>query len=103
MKSKTKEVTQFTPGPWRVDHNRYDNEWRVYTDEKNGGVPVINSLFRGKDAEADARLISACPTMLDALQDAYDLFASKESLSADAVEVWNKIDLAIKKAVGEDK
>jgi hypothetical protein len=46
--------TTHLPLPWRVDFNRYDQEYRVYT---SGSVPVINSMFRGKEAKADAELI----------------------------------------------
>ena len=48
-----------TPGPWRADLNRYDNEWRVYSDGKM--CPVINSLFKPESdiGQANARLIAA--------------------------------------------
>jgi len=61
-------VTKHTPGPWRVDFNKYDSQWRVYTDGEQSH-PVINSLFKptGYQGEADARLIAAAPQLLEAL------------------------------------
>lgn len=60
-----------SPTPWRVDHNKYDGEWRVYCGSDEGSLPpVINSLFRGKDGEADARHIVHCVNNHDDLVDA---------------------------------
>lgn len=68
--TKDTRQAQHTPGPWRVDHNRYDNEWRVYQVD---GPPIINSLFHsGEESKANARLIAEAPNMLKALRDLVD-------------------------------
>jgi len=61
-------MSQYVKGPWRVDLNRYDDEYRVYTDNKVvGPCPVINSLFhaKGKKGREIATLISASPDLLE--------------------------------------
>jgi hypothetical protein len=70
-KTKTERAIGHTPGPWRVDLNQYDNEYRVYADGEEK-CPVINSLFKAKGeiGLANARLIAAAPDLLEALEDA---------------------------------
>jgi hypothetical protein len=57
-------MMKHSPTPWRVDYNRYDDEWRVYQQD---GPPVINSLFLGKDGEGDAAYIVKCVNLHEAL------------------------------------
>lgn len=67
-------MTQYTPGPWRVECGDDPEDWpnyfpRVVTD----GYSIIGTegMYGDRDVDlANARLIAAAPTMLDALKDA---------------------------------
>lgn len=92
--------TKHTPGPWHVvpygDGNALvictepDGNWRICflatPGDSSGAWETIN---------ADARLISAAPEMLEALKQARDLFEDDEGIS-------RVIDAAISKATGGD-
>ena len=55
---------QATKRPWRVDYNQYDQQYRVYDAS---GTPVVNAMFRGKDAKADCETIVAAVNERDAV------------------------------------
>lgn len=67
-----------TPGPWRVQQETESSfgsrdkqvHWRIYSDAKLGRSPFVCQVPHHScgPKEADARLIAAAPTMLDALE-----------------------------------
>lgn len=91
--------TPHMPLPWHVDLNRYDGEYRVYTAD---GVPVINSLFKGKEAKGDAELIVRACNSHEALVEACQtlLNAYDEQVTPSVME-WRAIEAALKLARGE--
>ena len=83
----------FTPGPWYVD--AYKNVMA------QGGLVAFPGIGAGFDQEANARLISAAPELLDALTQ----WANAER-AGDAEELTNarnSRDAAIAKATGGDQ
>lgn len=61
----TESTQGHTPGPWRTHQTEASKQWYVETDDAY--EDTIASTF-GTDAEANARLISAAPEMLEALR-----------------------------------
>jgi len=70
-------MSKHTPGPWEVYHNGYHDTWSV-----EGGGDIVADLWRlaeethnrhphfEDDCEANARLISAAPDLLQACEGA---------------------------------
>ncbi len=76
--------------PWRVDFNKYDQQYRVYS----GYVPVINAMFHA-DEPADAALIVRAVNHADKLAGALrnalnmiDPFAWDKSKEAAILEAY---------------
>ena len=64
MTSIQKPPAAHTPSPWRIGDE--DHIWRIYGP---GDGDVIGELeYIGGNAEANARLIAAAPTLLAALE-----------------------------------
>lgn len=55
---------QHTPGPWKFGFESVDPEWAIVTHGQGLVVANVNSDMR---QEANARLISAAPELLEAL------------------------------------
>jgi len=92
-----------TPGEWYVGHDEVGQGLLVFSPE---GAAVANCGFRHgtkrSEAEANARLISAAPDLLKALE------AVRQSILDDARPMTNrqhdaivKADTAIRKARGQ--
>jgi hypothetical protein len=81
-----------TPAPWKVK-NGID---RIYIEDSNG-EEVAQITNRGfYNTEANAKLISASPKMIDALIDALELIAGDSNVSH--FDTVDKIKSAIEKA-----
>lgn len=66
-------MTEHTPGPWRaVDVSQTYPEWQIVTDEYEcqyiADVMPVDLALNIADTEANARLISAAPDLLAALE-----------------------------------
>jgi hypothetical protein len=100
-----------TPGPWEIDRNQGDDEFRhcgITTVAKNdhGGHETIATVsmtppwdvetydwcILPENAEANARLIAAAPEMLAALKGI--------SSRWDDEDAWEAVEAAIAKATG---
>ena len=91
---------QYTPGPWKYTISKNSGRHQI-SDAKCGGQ-VCAIWSRGKDiTEANARLITAAPEMLDALimVKKYGHSGYVEGSKSD-IEFWFKIDRTIEKATG---
>lgn len=72
-------MSEHTPGPWFVDPNQANQAWTdsiaICHDDGVAVPPVIAHTTRGwkpGEAEANARLIAACPTMFDFIKSRAD-------------------------------
>ena len=72
--NETKQETTHTPGPWEVmRHGAGETDDMTIREDKTGGQYVaLVQVFEDPDfaprARANARLIAAAPTMLEALE-----------------------------------
>lgn len=91
-------MKNYTPGPWSV------------TIFESGGKPIVQrgdsggfqvSGFCTKTQNADARLISAAPDLLEALEDAVSWFCQLDDWSGVGDPNIGKYKAAIAKAKGE--
>lgn len=111
MSSTTKAA--HTPGPWRVDSLA---KVRSQLDDGNGLVADVGDgrYQSRRDIElchANARLISAAPEMLEALEAAYKLFAKNHALSrfdwgssalrAEDIRELNELPLQLRAAIAK--
>jgi hypothetical protein len=92
-----------TPGPWSAQPSELgpdDKPFHWYVVAGNGRYdPAIVSTWPGSvDPERDARLISAAPDMLEALE---GLVASVRGVGPKDGKVLARADAAIAKARGE--
>ncbi len=59
-------TAKYTPGPWRVEH-----DYKPYIIHGNGADQIVCSIVGlaagSKHADANARLVSAAPQLLEAL------------------------------------
>lgn len=92
-----------TKGPWRVSekvgdfiHIRHDNNEKGAMSLNLAHITARASW--SKEAEANARLISAAPDLLEALQDALHAYDKHSEHSQ-----WDFARAAISKALGETK
>ena len=104
MENKNK----FTPGPWSVGFGivekgkEFPNDWKRCGITKQEGSPfiaVVDFEERGMakdEQQANARLISACPDMLEALQIAWSFLLG---CGAGESETFSVIHRAISKAL----
>lgn len=89
-------MSKHTPGPWEVYHDKYYDVWSV-----EGGGDVVADLWRldeethnrhphfEDDCEANARLISALPDLLEACERAEKLISAILSFYGQGLEVIN--------------
>lgn len=101
-------MTQFkgTPGPWRVSEKRGDLIDIRHENNELGAMSlnlaqVVARQSWLKEAEANARLISAAPELLEALSVTLDEIG--HWLSQQKPELREKLVLVINKATGETK
>lgn len=95
--------TQHTPTPWYLPNGEDKNQFGTYRIAEQPGqsaahltnIALVGSL---EDAAFIVRAVNSHEALLEACQEAYDLLASKETLSAEAVEVWGHLQLAISQA-----
>lgn len=62
--------TKWTHGPWRSEPSQYDGEFVITGSNEHGGtiLPVLGRTHNFPlNAEANARLIAAAPSLFDAL------------------------------------
>lgn len=93
-----------TPGPWRVSEKRGD---LIDIRHNGNGIGAISLNLAHvvarqswlKEAEANAKLIAAAPELLKALQET--IHEVGHWLSTQKPELKEKIESAIKKALGE--
>lgn len=94
-----------TPGPWEMKKVKGDQEWFVFQKgslKKFAGgsirTPVADEIFN----RHNARLISAAPELLEALQLAEKAMAEGRNVTyPEWYGVMNKARVAISKALGE--
>jgi len=101
---KTKDGGSHTPGPWEV--RELSGALWVYPVAGHGTGWVGDSYMSvcmGSDhgAEANARLVAAAPTMLDALLSTRDSLQAMADEGIIAEGSWPTIDAAISKATGD--
>lgn len=93
-----------TPGPWTIEENAIisANKWLIPPDKYGPGVRQkiidLTGAMGGDNTDADARLISAAPDMLEALQAIVAL--SQDQGRANLPMCANMARAAIAKATG---
>ena len=88
-----KKTAGHTPGPWRVIEQ--DDEMVISSDTSTDDVATV---FGGDSIEANAKLIAAAPSLLEALKGMLE-WARRVKQSNPGLEVLNAI-IAIDKAEG---
>jgi type VI protein secretion system component VasF len=83
-------TTQHTPAPWRIQFNSVSDEYRMLDDDND------QIEFSREQGRANARLISAAPDLLAALEELC-LAPNKHRPE----EYWEAARAAIAKAKGE--
>ena len=88
-------VMQHTPGPWACFYKHKYDEWQVTVPMSCSSMKLalFNDGVRSENPEADARLISAAPDLLVALQRVI-------AISDRDHDAWDAAKAAITKAVG---
>lgn len=91
--------TPYTTGPWEYGENpkgSYSNSMVVRPlGEFPHGAWIADVGSGHGESQANARLIAASPTMLEALRAVYDWQAGSEALP---LELWTMLRAAISKA-----
>lgn len=85
-----------TPGPWECFYKQKYDEWHVSVPLAEGSMmkwALFDDGVRSENPEADARLISAAPELLAALQEVVKISDRKH-------DAWDKARAAIAKALG---
>lgn len=115
-------MSAHTPGPWKArfsESGGYDcmtHAWWVMAgirtvadlDLGSYGQPRCHFEFRSPEAEANARLIAAAPTLLDAARLSEQNYArtqhgNPELMGDDEHEAWTALRAAIAKAEGREQ
>ena len=81
-------MAQHTPGPWTVYHDDEGVEIRAHDD-------LMGTIINGKEMDANALLIEACPDLLAVAKLAQSLLSEEYG---DSYEVLKRLDAAIAKA-----
>lgn len=97
-------MTKHTPGPW-IARQYVSGHWEICEDATAKPLAKVE-----KSNPSNARLISACPEMLEALKEALKLWRDCRSLelagvqfkSGPANKYYEKIRAAIAKAEGRE-
>ena len=95
IKSKEKQMSKHTPGPWKITHTAL-NGYRV-SDSTGWGVAVV---LKDVNDKANARLIAAAPQMLEALEMADELI---DQLIIDNTDNYAKERAKIRAAIAAAK
>ena len=80
----TQDKPKHTSGPWRISLDSRTGA-NIISDKEGEIVARINKLTDSRKLEYDARLISAAPVMLEALQAVADSMRGSDSLLAQQV------------------
>jgi hypothetical protein len=107
--SKTRLMSKYTPGPWRIAGSTYGERWIVDSESPKTGkqnlIAMLQDHWKGNangDMDANANLIAAAPLMLEALEMADELIDQLIIDNTDNhAEERAKIRAAIKAAKGE--
>ena len=106
--SMTQKKTNHTPGPWYIADKdtaaMLNSTWAVYAENEDGSKTVVANVWQTDSTvlhtkhdattEANAWLIAAAPTMLEAL---YELYKT-----SDVLDRYQIIRKAIHLATGQD-
>lgn len=104
-------LNKFTPGPWEVKHSESKPAYNVIGTVLGSkykiarcpyiitGDPVIDEREM-KESEANARLIAAARTMIEALQNLYNIVKYDEQ-NQDLTDALHGAYIAIQKATKE--
>lgn len=83
---QTTQEPKHTSGPWRISLDSRTGA-NIISDKEGEIVARINKLTDSRKLEYDARLISAAPVMLEALQAVADSMIGSDSFIARQVRV----------------
>ena len=86
MIQQTAQEPKHTIGPWRISLDSRTGA-NIISDKEGEVVARINRLTDSRKLEYDARLISAAPVMLEALQAVADSMIGSDSFIARQVRV----------------
>ena len=101
-------MSKHTPGPWFAAQPDHCNGWWIVSADEEG-FDCIDDSGDGGFSEANARLISAAPDLLKALEEADEWIGEYISqmrsytVSDKAKEFRKKLHSAIAKATGEQQ
>lgn len=98
-------MTKHTPGPWYIESEGNPvTKWISSKEDETGPVCVVFSRNGGKPSvvDANARLITAAPEMLDALRSMLKAFNVPEIDSIVALSAVEKARAVVEKATGQD-
>jgi hypothetical protein len=76
-------MSKHSPGPWAIEYDEVDEDWRIVSEPRNGYVAAISyyehdeddtpeDLATVEEVKANASLIAAAPDLLEALEMALD-------------------------------
>ena len=85
-------MAEHTPGPWTVEYDDDGVEIRAAGD-------LMGTIIHGKEMDANALLIEACPDLLVVAKLAQSLLSEEYG---DSYEVLKRLDAAIAKAEGRE-
>lgn len=71
-----------TPGPWIYDASDLTGRMNIRKNHANGDTRILAYSWQDQNGEANAKLMAASPTMLDALQAVADSIEGSDSLLA---------------------
>ena len=95
-------MSKHTPGPWKYDTTKLADWYtRITHCVSISGESEIR--LYGNEAEANARLISAAPELLEALEALVDMPDERSiyDISDKEIDLWVKAKKVIAKAKGE--
>jgi hypothetical protein len=92
-------MTNYTPGPWALDRDEPE-AWNIHVVQANDRDMRICFMTSDGPSEANARLITAAPDLLQALDDLLCVIATDE-LIPESVSYMRHARAAIAKATGE--
>lgn len=86
---------KWTPGPWKV-LSSFPDEVEIVSPGRNGGpgklvADLTVSAFDGEARQANARLISKAPEMVEALKAVHSLYRTFRDVPKDEQQ-WTQLD-----------
>lgn len=97
-------MNKHTPGPWKygIELSSRSGEWLISFDAgyRGRGISIAETKAGSGQEEANARLISAAPELLEALDNTQQLL---ERLGLESSDEYQANASAIAKAKGETK